>query len=415
MALLGRAALLAILAGLTITACAEVTRPIPSRHEVEAVQLTSLLRHPRTNYSEERAMRVFIRLLATLPRVHGRTYPFLGFNWWVTAAGQPVVDQVWQPSPAAEPPLKKDVTLLGEESSADRRGGYQEAALRPGDLILAVNGMNLPAWLPQWRQFSDHIREVLRYSLPGNILVKLARWSENLRLETEGLYRGGPVTLLVEREGVKRQITLYPLHLPAEYGLMVVRGAAGQEYNAYAAPGLVMISYKLIALCRTDDELAVILGHELAHQAHGHWVRAKGQWALGRFAGDILAALLTFGANWPFTPAGSFYRADQDLRRFVSQAVVSTYSRDNEREADAYGLWYAYQAGYDTDRGLDVWERLAAVAGGDIFAATHYTDSHPPAAERLARLKQIGRSFSGGKAAEVLVNDFQEGGVAGKW
>ena len=92
--------------------CAEVTKPTPTSHEVEAVQLTALTRHPHVTYTRERAMRVFLRLLPTLPRTHGRTYPFLGFNWWVTEAGHPVVDNVWYPSPAHDRPLKGNAATL---------------------------------------------------------------------------------------------------------------------------------------------------------------------------------------------------------------------------------------------------------------------------------------------------------------
>src|SRR5512144_395647 len=86
--------------------CAEVAKPTPTAQQVEDVQLIGLTRHPHSNYNNERAMRVFLRLLPTLPCSHGRTYPFLGFNWWLTATGQPVVDNVWYPSPAHDRPLK---------------------------------------------------------------------------------------------------------------------------------------------------------------------------------------------------------------------------------------------------------------------------------------------------------------------
>ncbi len=100
--------------------CAEVTRPNPSDHEQEEAQLTAARRHPAQTWSAERVSRVFLRLLPCLPQVHGRTYPFLGFNWWVTATGKVAVDQVWYPSPAADVGLKQ------------------------GDLILAVNNWPIP-------------------------------------------------------------------------------------------------------------------------------------------------------------------------------------------------------------------------------------------------------------------------------
>ncbi len=87
----------------------------------------------------------------------------------------------------------------------------------------------------------------------------------------------------------------------------------------------------------------------------------------------------------------------------MSQATYSVYSRQDEQEADAYGLWYAYQAGYDIDQAIDLWGRLAAVVHRDPLESTYYLDYHPAPPERLARLKKIAALFKAGRAAEVFV------------
>ena len=92
-------------------------------------------RHPYQSWSGERVSRVFLRLLPCLPQVHGRTYPFLGFNWWVTATGKVAVDQVWHPSPAADVGLKQ------------------------GDIILAVNNWPIPTEAAAWDQDIQAVRE----------------------------------------------------------------------------------------------------------------------------------------------------------------------------------------------------------------------------------------------------------------
>ena len=79
-----------------------MTKPTPTAPQIEAAQLATARRHPFQNWSGERVSRVFLRLMPWLPITQGRTYPFLGFNWWVTATGQVVVDQVWYPWPARE-------------------------------------------------------------------------------------------------------------------------------------------------------------------------------------------------------------------------------------------------------------------------------------------------------------------------
>ncbi|MGQ9922194.1 MAG: M48 family metallopeptidase, partial [Desulfobacca sp.] len=192
---------------------------------------------------------------------------------------------------------------------------------------------------------------------------------------------------------------LYPLYLPAEYGFLMVSGQSGSAYNAYTAPGMIMISRKMLEFCRSDDELAIILGHELAHQAHGHRLRREVRLLLANLVPEIIALpfrLFWSGSDW-------YYGVDKDLRRLVGNASISVFSRQDEREADAYGLWYAFQAGYDVDQGIYIWERLAAVVHHNVFETTYYLDSHPVTAERLARLKKMARLFQEGKAAQVLV------------
>ena len=87
----------------------------------------------------------------------------------------------------------------------------------------------------------------------------------------------------------------------------------------------------------------------------------------------------------------------------AGDAVVSVFSQDDEREADIYGAWYAFQAGYDLEKGAAVWERLAAVQSHDPFAGNYFLDSHPPPLERLTRLRKVARYFEAGQAAEVFL------------
>jgi len=129
---------------LILAGCAEVTKPTPTAHQVEEAQLAVAKRHPFQNWYGERVSRVFLRLMPWLPVTQGRTYPFVGFNWWVTATGQVVVDQVWYPSPA------------------------REAGLRRGDLIVAVNNWPLPTWVEGWDKVIATTRGIFQdFSLSG--------------------------------------------------------------------------------------------------------------------------------------------------------------------------------------------------------------------------------------------------------
>jgi predicted Zn-dependent protease len=207
---------------------------------------------------------------------------------------------------------------------------------------------------------------------------------------------------LVQREEEKRTVTLYPQHLPAEYAILVANNPGiANDINAWAAPGRIILSRRYVSFCRTDDELALTIGHELAHQVLGHRLRRAGQRQL-TLPLDVVAAFTTYTVNYLlklwYLPV-----SDRDLLRDLPQAAVSAFSRGDEREADAYGMWYAFQAGYDIDAGLAVMERLAAVVEKDPFYRTAFLDSHPGSLERMARMKKIARRFQAGRAAEVFL------------
>ncbi len=376
--------------------CAEVTQPRPAMHEVEDAQLATARRHPRNSWAMERTSRVFIRLLAVAPQVHGRTYPFLGFDWWLTETGKTAIENVWHPSPA------------------------RDADLKPGDLILAVNNWPIHPWAADYQnsvQLAHDAFQGLFFAgrlgkegagssrrghyllLPAEMLVSLMLDFQHLRMEARGPYISGPVKLLIQRDREQSQVTLYPQHLPAEYGLMIA--TTDRDINAYAAPGRIILSQRMVSFCLNDDELALVVGHELAHHVQGHLVRGAGHQVLGELLGEAVTAFTTLSPRqilqWRYS------RVSPEIRNVAGRAVISVFSQDDEREADAYGLWYAYQAGYDLDKALAFWERLAAVKYHDPFARNYFLNNHPPPLERLARLKRIAKYFKAGRAAEVFL------------
>jgi Zn-dependent protease with chaperone function len=380
--------------------CAKITRPNPTVAEVEEAQLTASRRHPYKTGSLSRASQVFIRLLATVPQSQGQTYPFLGFNWWITEGNRVVIDNVWRPSPA------------------------HDVGLRQGDLIIGVNNWPIHPWVADWdrkirvvREFSrdlfwGHRRSsyTVRYytesfnllALPGEILVALMLDVRHVMMEARGQYLSGPVELLIDREGKKFTVTLYPQHLPAEYAILV--DTSDRSINAFAAPGRIILTSRLVSFCLNEDELALVVGHELAHQVHGHLVRGAGHRRLGGLAGKVwsLVGLFATQTVGRLSNLGSSYWLKESAPPSVRDAVVSTFSREDEREADLYGMWFAYQAGYDIERGLAVWERLGGISH-DPFETTEFLHNHPAPLERLACLRLAAECFKNGRAADVFL------------
>jgi|GEM_PF-813430 len=397
---------------LILAGCAEVTKPTPTAPQIEAAQLDTARRHPYQSWYWERVSRVFLRLMPWLPQTQGRTYPFLGFNWWITATGRVAVDQVWRPSPAREAELRQGNIIL------------KERGLKQGDIILAVNNWPIPTEVAAWDEAIKTTRDIFKDFLfilpissyeqrykyrsvqkfiymwfPGELLPAIMLDLKHINIEARGRYLTGPVELLIQRDDQKMLATIYPQLLPAEYAILV--DTKGNSVNAFAAPGKIILTRRMVSFCLNDDELALIVGHEMAHQVLGHLIRGAAHRELGKFMGEAITAFSTLSLNhlldWRHV------MVSPDVRRVAPNAVVSVFSQEDEREADIYGAWYAFQAGYNIEKGAAVWERMAAVVHHDPFEDNYFLKSHPAPTERLARLKLVGQYFKAGRAAEVFL------------
>jgi predicted Zn-dependent protease len=157
------------------------------------------------------------------------------------------------------------------------------------------------------------------------------------------------------------------------------------DINAFCMPG-GKIGFYLGILSRLqldDDEVAMIMGHEVAHALLEH---AREQMAKSTGAEALLrggAALLGLGQLG-------------DLAARGGAAIWSLkFSRTDESEADALGLIMAAQAGYDPRAGVSLWRKMMKAAGG---SPPKFLSTHPPSEERIrsieARLPQVLPTFS---------------------
>jgi predicted Zn-dependent protease len=141
------------------------------------------------------------------------------------------------------------------------------------------------------------------------------------------------------------------------------------EINAYALPGgFIFVTRPLLELCGWDrDEVAFILGHEMAHVLKGHAMeRIINGWA---FAAAGRAVPL---AGW----AGTL------LRRQIHELLHQAYSRDQELDADLLGIQLMQSAGFDARGAVRLLRRLQGTSPDDP-ALSAYFASHPAFAVRI--------------------------------
>ena len=153
-----------------------------------------------------------------------------------------------------------------------------------------------------------------------------------------------------------------------------------QQVNAFCMPGgrIAFFSGILTTLKLTDDEVAAIMGHEIAHalREHGRDRAAKstGTQVLSRIAGAGVAAWL-----------GIDPRVTDTIAQNAAQLAVLKFSRDDEREADLIGLDLAARAGFDPRAGVALWQKMGALNKRQPLALL---STHPGGPERITQIEQ---------------------------
>jgi predicted Zn-dependent protease len=147
------------------------------------------------------------------------------------------------------------------------------------------------------------------------------------------------------------------------------------EVNAWCMPGGKIAVYTgLIDKLRvTDDELAAVMGHEIAHALREHGRERASQQAVQRVGVDILSAALGLGA------AGS------SVAGLVANVTFGLpYSREFEVESDRIGVELAARAGYDPRAAVTLWQKMAQAGGG---GPPQFLSTHPAPANRIRDLQ----------------------------
>lgn len=159
---------------------------------------------------------------------------------------------------------------------------------------------------------------------------------------------------------------------------------ANDQLNAYCMPGgKIMVYTGLInKLQTTDDELAAVIGHEIAHALREHGRERMSQ-AYAQQAGivgiGILAAI--------FSDDPGTARTSMGLAAAVSTvALTLPNSREGEREADRIGLELSARAAYDPNAAVTLWEKMGKQSGSK---PPEWLSTHPSEGSRINDLKRL--------------------------
>lgn len=183
--------------------------------------------------------------------------------------------------------------------------------------------------------------------LPGDQLLAFAgvsiRRAGDLESVPSGLDPDSPLTVQVLRDGRELAFLLPKRYRQRGLELFVVDQ---DRIKAFTTHKGISVTTAMLEFLQSPDELAVVLGHEIAHVVRGH----------------LSGSYLGVGYTLPF-------------------------SRDVEREADRVGLELAYNAGYDPRVGVDIWERFASDLSGAF--SSEFFATHPTSAERITLARNV--------------------------
>ena len=149
--------------------------------------------------------------------------------------------------------------------------------------------------------------------------------------------------------------------------------------NATCAPGGRITFYSGIInkLNLTDDEIAAIMGHEIAHAVREHGRERVSQ----AMAQNVIANVALAAAG-----AGSAQSIDA-ANQIMQYVLVLPNSRQNEKEADAIGLEIAARGGYDPRAAITLWEKMSKESKGKN--PPEFLSTHPSNENRIKELSAL--------------------------
>lgn len=233
----------------------------------------------------------------------------------------------------------------------------EAAGIKPRDVIKSINGV------------------------PANDSQGLIQLFEKVRAED-------PINYEVERSGETLLLTIKP-ERACRFPITL---SPQQIINAFADGKQILIARGMVNFAKNDDELALVISHEMAHNIMKHIEARKQNMGLGLLA-DIALVLLTRGqvTNSNFAGVGA-----------------NAYSQEFEAEADYVGLYVMAQAELPITDAPKFWRRMAAANPASI--KTSHGATHPSTSYRMVALEETVKEIDGKRQrGEAVVPNMVDG------
>ena len=147
-----------------------------------------------------------------------------------------------------------------------------------------------------------------------------------------------------------------------------------KQINAFCMPGGKIAFYTgiLDQLKLSDDEVAMVMGHEIAHALREHARERMGKNAATGIGANLIGQFFGLG------------QLGQTVTNYGAQLLTLQFSRSDESEADLVGMELAARAGYDPRAGITLWQKMGAASKG---APPQWLSTHPSGNSRIADIE----------------------------
>lgn len=320
--------------------CATVTGPAVKRSEIFAAQEKFKVKALEFRLKQlQQVNNIAYRLLKAIPqeevKIADNPQPFLGLYF-------SEIDAKFRQLYNLSQNRGLVAILVIQDSPAEKAGFF------PGDILIAVNQQRV------------------------NSLRDFNLFARNLNINDQ-------VEFQVKRGQAKKTIVFNAGSIPVNIPVLMVDD---HQVNAAAGSKAIYVTYGLLNFAASDDEIAAVLAHEIAHFVRGHVSRSQ----LSSLLSMLVAVPLGITAERAAPGTGDLVLRGGEIFR-------ASYSRDLEREADYFGVKFLYYAGFDPCVFAFFHERFAIEIPHSIVK--NYLSSHPSSPERMLRVKKAVEEITG--------------------
>ena len=242
-----------------------------------------------------------------------------------------------------------------KNSAADKVG------LALGDIILEVEGYTFPEGKNALKKISKHFKDIEEKKIKK---IKIDRKGEILTFDIN-----------------QTKICNYPIIFTPD-----------KIVNAYADGKSIIMTQGMVDYARDDNEIAMVIAHELAHNDRGHLDAIKKNSLIMGSIGFILDLMTIYYS-------GGTAGGDGQNTEMWSKIGRNAYSVEFEKDADYGGVYYAYRAGYDISDVKNFWERIGSENPKQIAISS----THPATSERYLQIDKTVKEINKKKKDEIAL------------